>query len=50
MDLVLEIQNLKILFDDEVAERKRLEEKHFFEISQLREEISDLKGNIENTS
>lgn len=48
MDLVLEIQNLKILFDDEIAERKRKEEKSFFEISQLKAEISDLKHTVQS--
>lgn len=46
MDLVLEIQNLKILFDDEITDRKKKEEQAFFEVSQLKAEVSDLKTTV----
>jgi ankyrin repeat protein len=46
MDLVLEIQNLKILFDDEITDRKNKEEQAFFEVSQLKAEVSDLKTTV----
>ena len=43
LDLVLELQNLKSVYDEEVASRKKRHDETFMEISQLKEEVRDLK-------